>query len=99
MIQVLILDQFVSSADAGTLAVAKDGGTVDAVTAATISSRAVTAAVNSAAEIFDQLSQAGVFAVAEAPAVSPSDAVISNSDAVSGADVSASDTNNEGGAQ
>jgi len=93
------LGQFVGLADAGSLAVAKDGGTVDAVTAATISSRAVTAAVNSAAEIFDQLSQAGVFAVAEAPAVSPSDAVISNSDAVSGADVSASDTNNEGGAQ
>lgn len=94
------LDQFIGTADAGSLAVAKDGGSVDAVTAATISSRAVTAAINSAAEAFDRLSAVGILTPAETPAVSGSDLPVSNSDAVSGADVSGSDTNNEqGGAQ
>jgi len=95
------LDQFVSSADAGSLAVAKDGGTVDAVTAATISSRAVTAAVNKAAEKFDQLSAAGLLRLpgaAAVPAVSGSD-IVSGTD-ISGTDVSASDENTrQGGAQ
>lgn len=93
------LDQFVSSGDAGSLAVAKDGGSIDAVTAATISSRAVTAAVNSAAELFDQLSAAGQLRLpdAAAPAVSESD--VSGSD-VSGSDVTPSDADNQqGGAQ
>ena len=90
------LDQFVGLADAGSLAVTKDGGTVDAVTAATISSRAVTDAVNTAAGIFDRLAGEGILSAA--PAVSGSDAA-SNSDAVSGTDVSGSDTSNEGGAQ
>ncbi len=89
------LDQFTGSADAGSLAVAKDGGSVDAVTAATISSRAVTGAVNMAAEQFDQLKAAGRLCLpgtAEAPAVSRSD--------VSGSDVSGTDANNQqGGAQ
>lgn len=96
------LEQFVSTTDAGDLAVAKDGGTVDAVTAATISSRAVTNAVNSAAVYYDELAAAGVFASA-AP-VSPSDAGVSGSD-VSGSDVSGSDivsksdSSEQGGAQ
>ena len=93
------LDQFVSSADAGSLAVAKDGGTVDAVTAATISSRAVTSAINLAAEQFDLLMAAGQLRLpdAAAPAVSGSD--VSGRD-VSGSDISPSDANNQqGGAQ
>lgn len=92
------LDQFVSSADAGSLAVAKDGGTIDAVTAATISSRAVTKAVNMAAEQFEQLMAAGQLRLPDAaPVVSEGD--VSASDA-SGSDVTPSDAENQqGGAQ
>ncbi|MBE6758716.1 MAG: RnfABCDGE type electron transport complex subunit G [Ruminococcaceae bacterium] len=92
------LDQFVSSADAGSLAVAKDGGTIDAVTAATISSRAVTKAVNMAAEQFEQLMAAGQLRLPDAaPVVSVGD--VSASDA-SGSDVTPSDAENQqGGAQ
>ena len=96
------LDQYVSSADAGSLAVVKDGGTIDAVTAATVSSRAVTNAINAAAESFYLLSKAGQLALPEgyftADSVSSAD-VPSHSDA-SGSDVSHSDANtNEGGAE
>ena len=93
------LGQFVGTTEAGSLAVAKDGGTVDAVTAATISSRAVTAAINSAAEDFDTLSAAGQLALPSVgqPAVSGSD--VSGSD-VSTTDVSGTDANtDEGGAE
>jgi len=95
------LGQFVSSADAGDLAVVKDGGTVDAVTAATISSRAVTAAVNAAAEQYDLLSGAGLLtptapAVSTSDAVSGSDAGVSDSDAVSRSDA---ENHQQGGAQ
>lgn len=92
------LGQFVSSADAGSLAVAKDGGTIDAVTAATISSRAVTKAVNIAAGQFDQLKAAGQLCLpgaAEVPVVSGSDAPASNSDAASASDINIQ----QGGAQ
>lgn len=96
------LSQYVSSSDAGNLAVTKDGGTVDAVTAATISSRAVTAAVNAAAESFDALNAAGQLKLPEgySAAASGSD-VVSTTDVVSEADVtSGSDANNnEGGAE
>ncbi len=97
------LEQFIGIADAGNLAVAKDGGSVDAVTAATISSRAVTNAINSAAGHYDQLAADGMLASA-APEVSASDAAVSGSD-VSGSDVSGSDiisnsdSNTQGGAQ
>jgi len=97
------LGQFIGTADAGNLAVAKDGGSVDAVTAATISSRAVTNAVNSAADHYDALAAAGMF-VSVSPEVSASDAPVSGSDIsssdVSGSDViSNSDSNTKGGAQ
>lgn len=94
------LSQYVGSAEAGSLAVVKDGGTIDAVTAATISSRAVTEAINSAAETFDSLSAAGqlVLPAGQVPVigsdVSGSD-VASSSDAVSGFDAN----NQEGGAE
>ncbi len=94
------LSQYVGSTEAGSLAVAKDGGTIDAVTAATISSRAVTAAVNTAAQAFDSLSAAGqlVMPAGQVPVsgsdVSGSD-VASSSDAVSGSDAN----NQEGGAE
>lgn len=57
------LDQFISEDKEGhsdNYAVKKDGGDIDAVTAATMSSRAVSAAVNSACDIFDELYSNGV---------------------------------------
>ena len=102
------LDQFVSSSDAGSLAVSKDGGTIDAVTAATISSRAVTGAVNKTAESFDILSKAGQLRLPEgyssAAETDTSSSDVSGSDIsssdVSASDVSATDTaTKEGGAE
>ncbi|MDL2300474.1 RnfABCDGE type electron transport complex subunit G [Clostridiaceae bacterium OttesenSCG-928-D20] len=46
-------DQFIGATDS--LAVNKDGGTIDALTGATITSRAVTDAVNLALEVFDRI--------------------------------------------
>ena len=98
------LRQYIGSSEAGSLAVAKDGGTIDAVTAATISSRAVTNAINAAAESFDSLMEAGRLALPEgyftaAPEVAVSGSDVSGSD-VSPSDVSNSDANtNEGGAE
>jgi electron transport complex protein RnfG len=39
----------------GTLAVTKDGGDIDAITGATITSRAVTAGVNAAVKIVEEV--------------------------------------------
>ena len=56
-------DQYVTASGsdipAGNFAVAKDGGTIDAVTAATISSRAVTRAVNKACIVYRALNERG----------------------------------------
>ena len=46
-------DQFIGLS--GTLAVSKDGGSVDAITSATITSRAVTSGVNAALECAGKL--------------------------------------------
>ena len=77
------LNQFITSGDElqpGSYAVSKDGGEIDAVTAATISSRAVTAAVNEALEVFESIRSAGLIgmqleaaAIAEPVEVSGSD--------------------------
>ena len=80
------LDQFVIPEDKPqpeSYAITKDGGEIDAVTAASISSRAVTAAVNEAVSIFDLLKSAGVIgsqlyapapSATDLPAVTPTDA-------------------------
>lgn len=94
-------------------AVSKDGGTIDAVTAATISSRAVTRAVNSAIGIFDELMAAGALVLPEgytapqvdAPSVSdiasPSDttAVVSPADADNNGEIDTVPTIVAGGVQ
>ena len=49
----------------GSFAVSKDGGTIDAVTAATISSRAVTRAVNKAVAVYDALRNNGMLVIPE----------------------------------
>lgn len=73
------LDQFITPEDKPqpeSYAITKDGGEIDAVTAASISSRAVTASVNEAVEIFEILRSAGVIGTqlyTPAPAVSPTD--------------------------
>ena len=81
------LDQFITPDEQPqpeSYAITKDGGEIDAVTAASISSRAVTASVNEAVEIFDLLKSAGVIGTqlynptnvspTDAPAVTPTDA-------------------------
>ncbi len=50
--------QFKGLCPEGRLAVTKDGGSIDAITASTITSRAYTDAVNTAAEVFASLSNA-----------------------------------------
>ena len=72
-------------------AVSKDGGTIDAVTAATISSRAVTRAVNKACVIFDELSANGRLTIAEGTGIAESSSDVTASD-VSAADVSQNTT-------
>jgi len=57
------LDQYITGEEAPrpqSFAVSKDGGEIDAVTAATISSRAVTASVNEALDIFARLEAGSV---------------------------------------
>ncbi len=49
--------QFTGKAADGSLAVAKDGGSIDAITGATITSRAVTLGVNTAADYVSSLTQ------------------------------------------
>lgn len=49
-------DQFVGAAADGSLAVTKDGGTIEAITGATITSRAVTSGINAACEYVASLS-------------------------------------------
>lgn len=94
------LGQFTGSTDAGSLAVVKDGGTVDAVTAATISSRAVTGAVNSAADSFDLIIDTVRLVRIDTPAadlpVSAGDAAVSGSDTASGSDAA---NTQQGGAE
>ena len=77
-------DQFVTSGTDvpdGTFAVAKDGGDIDAVTAATISSRAVTRAVNKACAVYRALRDSGYirlpagYAVNALPPASGTDAL------------------------
>lgn len=79
------LDQFVLPEDQPnpeSYAITKDGGEIDAVTAASISSRAVTASVNEAVEIFGLLKSAGIIgtqlydsapSATDVPAVTPTD--------------------------
>lgn len=62
------LDQFRSEDGTGhsdDYAVTKDGGEVDAVTAATISSRAVTEALDEACDIYEELSENGELVIPE----------------------------------
>ncbi len=62
------LDQFITPAEESrrdSYEVVKDGGTIDAVTAATMSSRAVTRAVNKAINIYIELNSAGVLRLPE----------------------------------
>ncbi|MBQ4313068.1 MAG: RnfABCDGE type electron transport complex subunit G [Clostridia bacterium] len=72
-------------------AVSKDGGEIDSVTAATISSRAVTRAVNKACVIFDELSANGKLTIAEDTGITESSSDVTASD-VSAADVSQNTT-------
>ncbi len=75
-------DQYItvsgSDAPAGNFAVAKDGGEIDAVTAATISSRAVTRAVNKACAVYKALNESGYIRLPDSAAPLPP---ASNSDA------------------
>lgn len=79
--QYITSDRIVSGTEipAGGFAVSKDGGTIDAVTAATISSRAVTRAVNKATAVYRALNEKGYIRLPAnyyiaSPAVSASDA-------------------------
>ncbi|MBE6754300.1 MAG: RnfABCDGE type electron transport complex subunit G [Ruminococcaceae bacterium] len=77
-------------------AVTKDGGTIDAVTAATRSSRAVTNAVNSAIEVFERLHDAGALVLPEGYVPPALSAPVSSTDA-SPSDVTADpDPDNNG---
>lgn len=70
------LAQYSGVTPSDALAVVKDGGTIDAVTAATISSRAVTKGVREAGELFESLRAAGYLTggATQPPTTSPSDA-------------------------
>ena len=62
------IDQYITpdgESRPGSFAVSKDGGTIDAVTAATISSRAVTRAVNKAVAVYDALNRNGMLVIPE----------------------------------
>ena len=52
-------DQFVGMS--GHLAITKDGGDVDAITGATVTSRAITEGVNQALEFYEYLHERGIF--------------------------------------
>ena len=89
------LNQFITGGEQlqpETYAVTKDGGNIDAVTAATRTSRAVCSAVTEALEVYRSIQAAGVIgspvgAPGQQPApVSPSDAV-SDSDIMGGAEI------------
>lgn len=76
------LNRYVTDVSSGDVrperfAVKKDGGTIDAWTAATISSRAVTRAVNSACDVFDELVENNLLVV-PSDAVSEGDAAIAD---------------------
>lgn len=91
------LSQFVSSTDAGSLAVTKDGGTIDAVTSATYSSRAVTDAINIAARQFEEMKAGGMLALPETNA-SQGEMTVSTADVQpSGSDTT--ENQNKGGAE
>lgn len=93
------LDQFITGEDQprpSGFAVVKDGGEIDAVTAATISSRAVSNAVSEALSVFAELEADGVIGMQIFEGTGEVDAV-TQATVTSGSDAQPDDTITEGG--